>query len=669
MSTKKTAKSASKPKTAAKAKTAKKTATAKGSVSPKEAAEPLMVSTAAESASTRSRRNASSTIVRSDRFRNIEDGMVPFKYSTGGVGGNTSAIDVRDTVKLCQKAYYNFSIFRSTIDMMTEFSVNNIYFRGGSKKSRKFLEALFKKINLKSFMDKFFREYYRSGNVFIYRFASSLKEEDLKKITQTFGAKGLLDEDSGTLPSRYMILNPADIKLTGSLSFSTGRYSKLVSDYELQRLRNPESEEDLEVLNNLPEQTRKALDSRATQVMIPLDPDKIAGVFYKKQDYEPFAVPMGYPVLEDINAKYEMKKIDMAIARTMQQAILLVTMGTDPDKGGVNQKNLAAMQTLFTNESVGRVLIADYTTKAEFVVPRIADLLTPSKYEIFDRDIRMGLNNILFGEGEKFADTSVKVKIFIERLKQARETFIDEFLFPEIKTICKNLGFKNYPTPYFEDIDLRDGLSYARIYTRLVELGLLTQEEAVSALETGKLPTTEESIESQEKFKKLKDSGLYQPIIGGAKTETEDEDEEDEEDVKKPNGRPEGSDGNPQEVEREPSDNMDSAPTINATELYSLEKIKSNLILAGQLNSEVEKSLREKHSVKRMTNKQKEVAQGITELIMANENPEDWKSKINIYIENPKDSNKERVNDINEIAAKHQVDSYLASILRASTKE
>ena len=665
MSTKKTAKPASKPKSAAKAKTAKKTAVAKAA-SNKESTQPLMVSTAAESASTRSRRNASSTITRSDRFRNIEDGMVPFKYSGGGVSGNTSAIDVRDTVKLCQKAYYNFSIFRSTIDMMTEFSVNNIYFRGGSKKSRKFLEALFKKINLKSFMDKFFREYYRSGNVFIYRFASPIKPEDLKKVTQTFGAKGLLSEASGVLPSKYMILNPADIKLTGSLSFSTGRYSKLVSDYELQRLRNPESEEDLEILNNLPEQAKKALDTKSTQVMIPLDPDKIAGVFYKKQDYEPFAVPMGYPVLEDINAKYEMKKIDMAIARTMQQAILLVTMGTDPDKGGVNQKNLAAMQTLFSNESVGRVLIADYTTKAEFVVPRIADLLTPTKYEIFDRDIRMGLNNILFGEGEKFADTSVKVKIFIERLKQARETFIDEFLFPEIKTICKNLGFKNYPSPYFEDIDLRDGLSYARIYSRLIELGILTAEEGIDALETGKLPTIEESIESQERFKELKDSGLYQPIIGGAKADTNDEDEED---VKKTAGRPEGSDGSPQEVDREPTDNMDSSPSVNATELFSLEKVKNNLILAGQLNSEVEKSLREKHSIKRMTNKQKEVAQGITELIMANESPEDWKNKINIYLDNPQDSNKERVNEISEIAIKHQVDNYLASVLRASTKE
>ena len=79
---------------------------------------------------------------------------------------------------------------------------------------------------------------------------------------------------------------------------------------------------------------------------------------------------MGYPVLDDLNWKTEMKKMDMAVARTMQQTVLLVTMGTDPDKGGVNQNNLAAMQSLFENQSVGRVLIADYTTKAQFVIPQ-----------------------------------------------------------------------------------------------------------------------------------------------------------------------------------------------------------------------------------------------------------------------------------------------------------
>ena len=131
---------------------------------------------------------------------------------------------------------------------------------------------------------------------------------------------------------------------------------------------------------------------------MPLDSEHINAVFYKKQDYEPFSVPMGYPVLEDINWKAERKKMDMAVARTMQQAILLVTMGTEPEKGGVNQKNLAAMQALFQNESVGRVLIADYTTKAEFVVPNIGSLLDSKKYEVVDRDIQLGLNNILVGE-------------------------------------------------------------------------------------------------------------------------------------------------------------------------------------------------------------------------------------------------------------------------------
>ena len=125
-----------------------------------------------------------------------------------------------------------------------------------------------------------------------------------------------------------------------------------------------------------------------------------------------FAVPMGYPVLEDINFKQELKKMDMAIARTMQQAILLVTMGTEPDKGGVNQKNLQAMQTLFENQSVGRVLISDYTTDAKFVVPQISDLMDSKKYEIVNNDINIGLNNIFFGTKETYSNQNAKIKVF-----------------------------------------------------------------------------------------------------------------------------------------------------------------------------------------------------------------------------------------------------------------
>ena len=146
--------------------------------------------------------------------------------------------------------------------------------------------------------------------------------------------------------------------MNGNVSFANATYYKNISDYELGRLKNPRTEDDKQVLESLPPEIKEQIkNGKNSLIRIPLDKEKVTAVFYKKQDYEPFAVPMGYPVLEDINWKAELKKMDMAISRTMQQAVLLVTMGTDPERGGVNQRNLEAMQKLFENESVGRVLV------------------------------------------------------------------------------------------------------------------------------------------------------------------------------------------------------------------------------------------------------------------------------------------------------------------------
>jgi len=592
-------------------------------------------------ASTGMRRNASSTIERTDRFTNIDTGIIPFRYSN--YVKNLSTLDVRDAIILCQKAYYNVAIFRNTIDLMTEFSDSQIYLTGGSQKSREFFEAYFKKINLASFQDQFFREYYRSGNVFTYRFDTSLTNEQLLKITQTFGSKlkSIAQDGSVKLPARYTIVNPADIYVGGTVNYAFNVYYKLLSDYELERLRDPKTDEDLEVYNNLPQDIKDKIKSKNNSyILVPLDKTKLAAVFYKKQDYEPLSIPMGFPVLDDINWKLEMKKMDMAVTRTMQQAVLLVTMGDTPDKGGVNQKNLQAMQALFENQSVGRVLIADYTTKAQFVIPDIGNLIGPQKYEVVDRDIQIGLNNILIGN-EKFANTSIKVQVFVQRLKQAREVFINEFLIPEIRRMSKDIGFKNFPTPTFQDIDIKDDVQYSRIYNRLVELGVLTAEEGLAAIETGRLPTQEESLQSQRKFKELRDEGLYQPIIGGSAAGQA--------------GRPSGSTGIPQSTK--------NVKPIGTKASFSIVKIKDNILASQNLEEEVKSAVRKKFNVKKLSNQQKESAENISEIIIANELPENWTSKIENYIDKPFDKNQEQINNIQEIAAEHQVSNYIASLL------
>ena len=611
-------------------------------------AEPLMAKHETVASATRTRRNKSADIVRTDRFRNIENGMIPFKYSHGV--SNNSNIDVRDTIILCQKAYYNFSVFRNTIDLMTEFSISNLYYTGGSRKSREFFETLFRKINIDDLQSRFFREYYRSGNVFIYRFNSQMEKADAFKINQTFGLSEANEDIE--IPSKYIILNPSDIQLQGSIAFSSGVYYKVVTDYELQILRNPQTDEQKEVFESLPEETKRLIkDTKRTgmaAVTIPLNTDRLVAVFYKKQDYEPFAVPMGYPVLEDINWKQEMKQMDMAVARTTNQAILLITMGTKPEEGGVNQKNLMAMQKLFENESVGRVLISDYTTEAKFVIPDIGNILDPKKYDVVNQDIQMGLNNILLSD-EKFANTSIKVQVFMERLKQGRRVFLENFLMPEIRRVSKEMGFKNYPDAHFEEVDLRDTSVYSRIYSRLIELGVLTAEEGMQAIESGRFPTPEESLESQKKFQEHKNEGLYEPLIGGAK-------------MPQVSGRPAGSKKPKEEDKKTP---VGTKATLN----FSLSRIQEHLNLSDKLNLEVEASLRQIHKRKRLSKQQKEVAREITNIVIANEDPPNWLAKAGRYAAEPTDRNHERVKKVQDVAYEHQVDDFLAGILYASVHE
>ena len=598
--------------------------------------------------SSRTRRNVGGQIERTNRFENIDNGLVPFKYSKGV--NNQSSLNVREAVILCQKAYYNFSVFRNIIDLMTEFSATRLYFTGGSKKSRNFLEALFKKIDMQSFLDRFFREYYRSGNVFIHRFDTKLQPEDFKKVTQTYGTSNLLaQEEDGTLPSRYIVLNPADIQMGGNISFFSGIYHKVLSDYELERLKNPRTEEDREVYDSLDDETKKALKQRNIGMLsIRLDKDKVTPVFYKKQDYEPFSVPMGFPVLEDINWKSEMKKMDMAITRTTNQAILLITMGSELKDGSlnVNQRSIETMQKLFENQSVGKVLVSDYTTQAKFVIPDIASILDPRKYNVVNQDIQMGLNNILVGE-EKFANTSIKVQVFIERLKQGRDAFLNQFLIPEIKRVSKTLGFKNYPEPHFEEIELKDKTTWNRVVAQLLQYGILTADEGLEAINSGRLPEPQESVESQKKFKELRDEGYYNPLIGGNEKEEE--------------GRPDGS-NSPQTTKK-------VSPIGENTvgkEKFSIEKIKENLVLAQKLESEVQEQLKAKYDNKRVTNKIRNLAEEICQVVMANEMPEQWSEKVVDYIDNPIDTNHNKISEVQTIACEHQVDDYLASLLHAS---
>lgn len=446
------------------------------------------------------------TDVNIGRYSLLSQGLLPYEYTKDGV-------DIRDAIMLCQKAYANVAIVRNTIDIATEFANTDVYLEGGTERSREFFTKWFEKIKLWKLKDQYFREYYRSGNIFLYRIDGKFNAEDFKLLS------GLSENGikNNKVPLRYILINPYEVVAKISSSFAEAVYEKVLSEYELERLKNPKDDADIELLNGFDPEIQKQIKDKQyfrDGLKMKLDPKYLLYSFYKKQDYEPFAVPFAYPVLEDVNAKIELKRIDQAISRTVENVLLLITMGAEPDKGGINPANMNAMQTLFLSETVGRVLISDYTTKADFIIPDLKKVVGKEKYEILNEDIKEGLMNVMLGN-EKYNGQTAKVSFFMERLKEARNTFINDVLQPEIIRISKDLGFRAYPTVKFTEIDLRDQVQYMRTISRLMEVGILTPEQGIDSINNGKLPSSVDLSSAQSKFVTDREKGYYNPIVGG----------------------------------------------------------------------------------------------------------------------------------------------------------
>lgn len=586
-----------------------------------------------------------------DRFSNIDEGILPWEYSDDGVS-------VRDAIILSQKAYFNVSVYKNTIDLLSEFSNANMYFKKntGTEKSRRFIEAWLNRIKIHDLKDQFFRELYRSANVFMLHLEASVSPSSIRAFSdnpiQSFSEK--------KIPVKYLMLNPSDIQVTEQMTFGDYSYVKILTTFEMSKLSNPKTDKERDILNSLPKEIRESIKNSKNknnafivneEVQIPLEAEKLHPVFYKKQDYEPLAIPPCYSVLDDINKKIELKKVDQAIARSIENVILLVTMGNEPEKGGINHQNLQAMQEIFKNKSVGRVLVSDYTTKAEFIIPDLQKVMGKEKYDVLNQDIKEGLNNILLGES-KYADTEIKLKIFMQRIEYARERFLKDFLQPEVERVCKIMGLQRPPILEFKKIDAINYADMQRLIARMAELGILTPQEGMRVLDHGTFPTEQELGEDQEKFVEERKKGFWSPLamgggIGENKEQTQPTNSSNPTVSSQTGGRPVGTG-----VEKQ------------AEARFAIDSIKNSIESISSLEREAENIYKQKLSIKKLSKDKKEVISQICKAVIQGSDKEEWDNTLQEVINNPSILTSLSVKDgILDISNRHDLSIDAATIL------
>jgi hypothetical protein len=321
---------------------------------------------------------------------------------------------------------------------------------------------------------------------------------------------------------------------------------------------------------------------------------------------------------------------------------MLITAGESVDKNkgimGTNPKMLTNLTSIFQNATIGRYLVADHTTKAEWKIPDLKELLGKGKYEQVDKDIRDGLGYAFFGE-DKFANAAIKAKLFIENLREGRRVFLDNFLRPEVKKICEAMGFRHVPVLEFEEIDAEDKTATHRLYAQLAQMGLLTPDQVNRAIQEGLLPTPEENQIAQNEYKKQRDKGLWQPLAPGKQDGEQ--------------GRPAGSGGTKMPGKK--------VGTMKAG--FSMGQVVENVKAMTNVREEFEAAFKKHAKIKKLNEAQQMFVDAAAKSIIVNEQRDKWLESVASYITEPKNIDRKVLNEISDIAVEMSTDNWTAVAL------
>ena len=583
------------------------------------------------------------------RFPNLTSGGNLYKNNGG-------YITISETVYLCQKAWEEFQLFRNTIEAMVEFSMSKIRLSSSNRSAKNFCETWLKSINIDGFSEQFYRELYRSCNVFPYAMKGTISAKDVKELK--------MYASTAEIPVKYTVLNPAQVSLYGGLTTDRNFY-KVLSPYEIKRLKNPQTQSEKILYQKLSPETKKAIQDSSelslnSYIYVPLK--DVSSAFYQKQDYEYFAAPLFYGVLDDIELKLEMKKADRKVLKTLENMILKVTMGgykVDGNEVPPNPEHLAYMRELFNNESTQRVLVADYTTEVDYVIPDISKIVGTEKYAQVNEDIREGLQSI-FGSNEKFSNQMTKVRVFCQRLKRGQSIF-KEWLEGELGNVCKAMGYTKTPTVKLSSINLEDQTSMNRVYTRMAELGFLVPDELNTAIEDGILPEKDESLKNQKEYRKFKNDSLYEPQMNYNPID-EDLGPASKTGIKQEPGRPAGT-GVPLSEPRQ-------SRVVGGIGGISLKELQSCLIEMDKIKDNVIKKLKSSYKVEKLTDSQVDFANSIAKKVVENYDKAQWGKAVASVIKNKSiDENQKMQEEIDEICDDFQLDTFLGALVWHSKRE
>lgn len=553
----------------------------------------------------------------------------------------------RDVVFACRMAYTSKGIIRNIIDMMTDFTVEGLQFLHPDKKVEAFFRVWAKKVRLSDAVSEFTRHMLVDGNVVVMRTKAKITEpvkqqwqekalgQSLEKIYVETKSK------KNEIPWNYHFLNVAALYwVGGEANIANGVNSRGLAfkpaETLVQAIRTPRDIFQQQLVNNLPEKVRKAIQDTGNQGnIIFLDMDDLTVIHNKKDSWEDWGVPFLYSILADLQYKDKLRMAEMSALDGLINVIRLWKLGDHTNDYMPTPDVIDRLIDVLQGNTGGGAIdiVWDSLIEMKDFYPPIDKILGQEKYTQVNRDILIGMGVpevLIGGDGAKFSNSWIQLKTVVERLQYLRGK-ISEWLDEEIKIVCEAMDIDTVPLIRFNSDNLDD-----KNVSRKLILGLLDRNivsvEAVHKVYGEDFLLEVDRIQKEKpllKTAKIDVIGPYDPNDPSPKNGSSPAGGSSTKKKPKPAGRPTG-DTNVGQKTREakpknsaPKSNKSSAE-LTVFSLDAIDAIDEYIIPAYMESLDVV-------NARKLTNEQKDDINNMRLIVLASIKPGDQISEENLF--------------------------------------
>jgi hypothetical protein len=394
---------------------------------------------------------------------------------------------IKNIIRSADIIYQRVGLVKNVIDLMGDFASQGIRLVHRNKRIERFYRNWFAKVHGQERSERFLNNVYRVGNVVINRQTAKISKKTADHLYKASGKADILlydDElivEKREIPWKYTFIDPYYVDVVGNslASFVGKRVYEIALPAQLRKtINSPKNDVERNIIAQLPEDILLASKNKTPYL---LDLDKTLVFHYKKDDWQTWAYPMIYAIMDDINIIEKLKLADLAALDGAISNIRIFKLGSLEHKIAPTKAAASKLSNILQNNVGGGTMDLIWGPDIELIESKtsVHQFLGEAKYTPHLNSIYAGLGipPTLTGTYGAAGTTNnfISLKTLTQRLEYGRRVLMD-FWTKEIEIVQKAMGFR-YPAKIeFDRMDLSNEDAEKALIIQLGDRNLVSDE-------------------------------------------------------------------------------------------------------------------------------------------------------------------------------------------------